>query len=54
MGRGPTIKQEEVNRAQELKAQGVKPPQIAVRLQRSLPTVYKLLTLPAKQETPQG
>lgn len=53
MPRGPAITQDEINRAHELKAQGLKPPQIKERLQRSLPTVYKLLAMP-KQEQPQG
>jgi transposase len=52
MGRGPTITQEEVNKAQQLKTEGKKPKEIASKMQRSLPTVYKLLTLPAKQEEP--
>lgn len=47
MGRGPVIQQEEINRAHALKAEGKKPKEIAAKLQRSLPTIYKMLSMPA-------
>jgi hypothetical protein len=45
MARGPRITEEEVNKARELKAQGLKIHQIAAQMKRSEPTIYKLLRL---------
>jgi transposase len=44
MARGPAIKMEEIKKAHELKAEGHKPPQIAAKMQRSVPTIYKMLS----------
>jgi orotate phosphoribosyltransferase-like protein len=49
MSRGPTIRQEEINKAHELKAQGFKVEKIAAELKRSFPTVRKMLRLPVVQ-----
>jgi orotate phosphoribosyltransferase-like protein len=46
MSRGPTIRQEEINKAHELKAQGMKILQICAELKRTRPTVKKMLGLP--------
>lgn len=45
MSRGPRIKQEEVNKAHRMKAEGKTQKAIAAELNRSLPTVAKLLLL---------
>jgi transposase len=34
---------EEIKQAHALKAEGHKPPQIATKMQRSVPTIYKML-----------
>lgn len=52
MGRGPVITQEEVNKAHALKAEGKKPKEIAAKMQRSLPTVYKMLSMTAAVAVP--
>lgn len=53
MGRGPTVRQEEVEKAHQLKAEGKKPREIAKELGRSVPTVYKLLyTQPVNNDRP--
>lgn len=53
MGRGPTVRQEEVDKAHQLKAEGKKPREIAKEMNRSVPTVYKLLyTQPVNNESP--
>jgi IS30 family transposase len=43
MARGPLLTQEEKDRMRELSAQGLKPGEIAKRLNRSYFTVYKVL-----------
>ena len=45
MSRGPRIKQEEVDAAHRMKAEGKNQKTIAAELNRSLPTVAKLLLL---------
>ena len=49
MGRGPVITQEEVNKAHALRAEGKKPKEIASKMQRSLPTIYKMLSMPVAE-----
>jgi hypothetical protein len=52
MSKGPRIKEEEVSKARQLKAEGHKAEQIAEQLKRSLPSVYKMLrTLQSKDES---
>jgi hypothetical protein len=43
MARGPAITQDEINKAHALKAEGKGPKEIALKLQRTLATVYKML-----------
>ncbi len=45
MSRGPRITQEEIDKAHSLKAEGKNQKTIAAELNRSLPTVAKLLLL---------
>lgn len=54
MPRGPVITKEEVNKAHSLKAEGNGPKEIAGKLKRSLPTVYKMLSQPKQEEPQQG
>lgn len=49
MARGPVITQDEINKAHALKAEGKAPKEIASELQRTLPTVYKLLAQQPEQ-----
>lgn len=49
MSRGPTIRQEEITKAHELKAQGKKVDQIAAEMKRSAPTVRKMLKMPVPE-----
>lgn len=43
MSRGPKIKQEEIDKAHQLKKDGLTVPQIKERLNRSLASVYQML-----------
>jgi hypothetical protein len=49
MSRGPTIRQEEIDRAHELKAGGMHIKKICIETKRTEPTVRKMLRL---QPTP--
>lgn len=50
MSRGPRITQEEIDTAHRLKAEGKNQKTIAAELNRSLPTVAKLLLLKSNEQ----